>query len=74
MGGSTWQKIRRDVIAVGVCAYCGRTTADLVVDHVRPLAQGGSNAQDAEERKRNPADQKTSGKMVQDVHRVHFKC
>lgn len=36
---------RRKVLARGVCVYCGDTQGPFHVDHVKPLARGGSNAE-----------------------------
>lgn len=37
-----WRRLKRDVLAIGRCAHCGKTD-DLTVDHIIPLAAGGSN-------------------------------
>lgn len=35
-------RIRQDVLAVGLCAHCG-STKQLSVDHIQPLARGGTH-------------------------------
>ena len=37
-----WQALRREVLSIGRCQICGRTNC-LTVDHIIPLACGGSN-------------------------------
>jgi hypothetical protein len=41
---STWKRVRLRVLAEsgGICWLCGHPGAD-TVDHVRPLAEGGTN-------------------------------
>lgn len=34
--------LRREVLAAGVCAYCG-TTESITVDHIRPICAGGTD-------------------------------
>lgn len=34
--------VKRDVLAVGLCAYCG-SSDNLSIDHVKPVSKGGGN-------------------------------
>jgi 5-methylcytosine-specific restriction endonuclease McrA len=38
-----WRQLKREVLAIGRCVCCGKTE-DLTVDHIVPLAAGGSNS------------------------------